>query len=126
MSTSNMVAENKMETDKNSVPPFDGKNVVTWSKKMKIYLMKKKRNHLGLEPHRLIRPANNAAAEVKEIYLRALEAWQERKDTCVSEIYSAVEVNSDALEIADQYLLEKEILPVNDPNKETLASELLT
>jgi hypothetical protein len=25
--------------------------VVTWSEKMKIYLMKKKRNHLGLEPH---------------------------------------------------------------------------
>jgi hypothetical protein len=126
MSTSNMVAENKMETDKTSLPTFDAKNVVTWSKKMKIYLMKKKRNHLGLEPHGLVRPPNNATIEIKEVYRKALEAWQERKDTCVSEIYSAVEGNTDALEIADQYMLEKEILPVNDPNKETLASELLT
>ena len=125
MSTSNMVAENKMETDKNGVPPFDAKNVVTWSKKMKIYLMKKKRNHLGLEPHGLVRPGNNASADIKEVYRKALEAWQERKDTCVSEIYSAVECNGDALEIADQYMLEKEILPANDANKETLASELL-
>ena len=39
MSTSNMVAENKMETDKTSLPTFDAKNVVTWSKKMKIYLI---------------------------------------------------------------------------------------
>jgi hypothetical protein len=49
MSISNMVAESKKETDKNGVPTFDAKDVVTWSKKMKIYLMKKKRNHLGLE-----------------------------------------------------------------------------
>jgi hypothetical protein len=55
-----MVAENKKETDKTGVPTFDAKNVVTWSKKMKIYLMKK-RNHLGLEPHGLVRPANNAS-----------------------------------------------------------------
>ena len=96
MSTSNMVAENKMETDKNGVPPFDAKNVVTWSKKMKIYLMKKKRNHLGLEPHGLVRPGNNASDDIKEVYRKALEAWQERKDTCVSEIYSAVEGNGDA------------------------------
>jgi hypothetical protein len=44
----------------------------------------------------------------------------------VSEIYSAVEDNADAQEIADQYMLEKEILPANHANKETLASELLT
>ena len=91
MSTSNMVAENKKEVDKQSVPTFDAKDVVTWSKKMKIYLMKKKRNHLGLEPHGLVRPANNASAELKEVYRKALEVWEERKDTCVSEIYSAVE-----------------------------------
>jgi hypothetical protein len=66
------------------------------------------------------------SAEIKEVYRKALEAWQERKDTCVSEIYSAVEDNADAQEIADQYMLEKEILPANHANKETMASELLT
>jgi hypothetical protein len=103
-----MVAEIKKETDTTGVPTFDAKDVVTWSKKMKIHLMKKKRNHLGLEPHGLVRPANNASAEAKEVYRNALEVWEERKDTCVSEIYSAVENYADALEIADQYLLEKE------------------
>jgi hypothetical protein len=61
--------------------------------------MKKKRNHLGLEPHGLVRPANNASAEIKEVYRKAMEAWQERKDICVSEIYSAVEDNADAQEV---------------------------
>ena len=126
MSISNMVANEKRESDKTGVPLIDVKDVVTWAKKIKMYLMKKKRNHLGLEPHGLVRPANHATAAVKETYQKALEAWQERKDTCVSEIYNAVEDNADALEIVDQYLLEKEILPANHADKETLASELLT
>jgi hypothetical protein len=64
MSTSNIIAENKKEVDKQSVPTFDAKDMVTWPKKMKIYLMKKKRNHLCLEPHGLGRPAHNASAEL--------------------------------------------------------------
>jgi hypothetical protein len=38
MSISNIVAENKKETYKTGVPTFDAKDVVAWSKKMKIYL----------------------------------------------------------------------------------------
>ena len=91
MSTSNMVAENKLETDSHGgPPPIDVKDVVTWSKKLKMFLMKKRRNHLGLEPHGLVRPGNNAPANVKETYQKALEIWQERKDTCISFIYESV------------------------------------
>ena len=101
--------------DETGVPFIDVKDVVT--KKIIMYLMKKKQNHLGLEPHGLVRPVNNAATKVKEVYRKALEVWQERS---VSEIYNAVEDNTDALEIVDQYLLEKEILAANH------ADELLT
>ena len=99
MSTSNMVAENKMETDSyGGPPPIDIKDVVTWSKKLKMFLMKKKRNHLGLEPHGLVRPGINASANLQEIYQKGLEIWQERKDTCISFIYESVAGNGEALE----------------------------
>lgn len=103
MSTSNMVAENKLEMDKHGgPPPIDTSDVVTWAKKLKVYLMRKKRNHLGLEPHGLVMPGAGANAETRNIYRAALEAWKERKDTCVSAIYESVEENPDALEIVDQ------------------------
>ena len=40
-------------------------------------------------------------------------------------MYEAVEGIPDALEIADHYILEKDILPQDDPDKEVLASKLL-
>ena len=67
----------------------------------------------------------NASAAAKTEYRIALDTWLERKDTCVSAIHEAVEGIPDALEIADQYILEKDILPQDDPDKEVLASELL-
>ena len=109
MSVSNMVAENKQETDKNGgPPPIDISDVVTWAKMLKVYLMRKKRNHLGLEPHGLVIPGAGANAESRSIYRAALETWRERKDTCISSIYEAVEGNPEALEIVDQCFQEKE------------------
>ena len=58
------------------LPMFD-LAVVTW-------LMRKKRNHLGLE-YRPPRPPNNAPAAAKAEYRFALDTWLERKDTCVSQ-----------------------------------------
>ena len=89
-----------------------------------MWLMQKKRNRLGLED-RPARPPNNSSAAAKTEYKTALDAWLERKDTCVSAIYEAVEGIPDALEIANQYILEKDILPQDDPDKEVLAIELL-
>ena len=43
----------------------------------------------------------------------------------MSAIYETVQRVQDALEIIDQYILEKEILPAGDPNKDVLASEVL-
>ena len=86
--------------------------------------MRKKHNHLGLED-RPARPPNNASAAAKTEYRTALDTWLERKDTCVSAIYEAVKGIPDALEIADQYILEKDILPQDDPDREVLASKLL-
>ena len=64
-----MVAENKMESDKyGGPPPIDTKDVVSWAKRIKMFLMKKKRNHIGLEPHGLVRPPNNAPAAAKESF----------------------------------------------------------
>ena len=43
----------------------------------------------------------------------------------MSAIYETVQHVPDALEIVDQYILEKQILPGGDPNKDVLASKLL-
>ena len=86
--------------------------------------MCKKRNHLGLEG-RPACPPNNASAAAKAEYRTALDTWLGRKDTFVGAIYEAVEGIPDTLEIADQYILEKDILPQDDAEKEVLAIELL-
>ncbi len=66
MSVSNMVADKQKEPeDMKGLPTFDKTNVVTWSKKLKMYLMRKKRNHIGLEP-KPARPRDNAAQAIKE------------------------------------------------------------
>ena len=46
---------------------FDSANVVNWAKKLKMWLMRNRRNHLGLEAPP-VRPPNNAAAAVKAEY----------------------------------------------------------
>ena len=89
-----------------------------------MWLMRKNRNHLGLE-EKPERPPPGAAAAVKAEYKHDLAAWLERKDTCVSSIYEAVQKVPEALEVVEQYILEKEILPGNAINKEVLAKELL-
>ena len=66
-----------------------------------------------------------AAAAVKAEYKHDLAAWLERKETCVSSIYEAVRKVPEALEVVEQCILEKEILPGNAVNKEVLAKDLL-
>ena len=61
-------------------------NVVTWSMRLEMWLMRKTRNHLGLE-NRPERPENNEAAAVRLEYKKGLAAWLEKKDTCVSAAY---------------------------------------
>ena len=119
-----MIADDNGYDNNKGLPIFESSNVVNWTKKLKMWLMKKKRNHLGLEDAPAI-PPHNAQARAREDYKIALSLWLERKDTCVSAIYESVQQAPEALEIVDQYILEKEILPANDPNKEPLAKELL-
>ena len=76
-----MVADRYMEKDKKMIPPtFDQKDVVTWVKKINMWLMKKRRYHLGMEPKPKKAPIHaNSAARGK--YRAVLEQWMERKDT---------------------------------------------
>ena len=116
MSVSIVVADNNKERqDTTGLRIFDSANVVTWSKKLKMWLMQKKHNHLGLED-RPACPTNNASAAAKAKYKlgpktgedmriiiiiieyrTALDTRLKRKDTCVSAIYVAVEGIPDAL-----------------------------
>ena len=83
------------------IPLFDSTNVVNWSKRLKMGLMQKNRNHLGLE-EKPERPTPGAAAVVKAEYKHDLAAWLECKDTCVSSIYEAVQKLPEALEVVEQ------------------------
>ena len=108
MSYSNMVADDNMERDDKRLR-FDKEQAENSAAKIKIHLMKKNRNHLGLgpQPHQKV------------------EEWRERNDTCVATIWEACEHDPDVREVADQYLKSKELLPIGDPNKEVLSKELL-
>ena len=86
--------------------------------------MRRNRNHLGSDK-RPERPPQGATAAVRAEFKQDLAAWLERKDTCVSSIYEAVQSVPEALEIVEQYMEEKEILLAGDPNKEGLASEIV-
>ena len=90
-----------------------------------MWLMRKRLNYLGLE-NRPDRLPTDAAAAVRQEYKEELAAWLERKDTCVSAVYEYVQAVREALEIVDQYILEKEILDADDPNKEVLANDLVS
>ena len=121
MSIPNMVADVK----ENDIPLFNPKDVKTWSKEFTISMMKKKRNHLGLRPHGLVMPPGNAPRERQTDYEKKVEVWSERNDTCVASIFEATKNFPEAFEIVDQYIEEKEALPVNDPNKEVLSEDLI-
>ena len=88
-----------------------------------MWKMWKGRSHLSMEG-RHVRPQINAAAAVRHGYKEDLALWLEQKDTCVSSIYEAVKMVPEEHEIVDQYVLDKEMLPTNDSNKEVLAKEL--
>jgi hypothetical protein len=121
MSNPNMVAMDGSQgsVSRQILPPIDSNNVDHWMKVLVLYLMSHKRAHLGLRSAPV--QAGNAAAA----HQKALENWKERNDICVSSIYLSCAGNTDALEIADQYLLEKEILDDDDADKEPEAKELL-
>eukprot|EP00602_Paraphysomonas_sp_CaronLab_P006064 CAMPEP_0185018740 /NCGR_PEP_ID=MMETSP1103-20130426/1413_1 /TAXON_ID=36769 /ORGANISM="Paraphysomonas bandaiensis, Strain Caron Lab Isolate" /LENGTH=260 /DNA_ID=CAMNT_0027548693 /DNA_START=77 /DNA_END=855 /DNA_ORIENTATION=- len=108
MSNLDMVADGSSASSSEwkHLPKFDQFGVVNWTKRLRVWLMRKNRNHLGLEerPHR---PADNAstAASVPSS--------------------EAVQPVAEALEIVDQYFREKDMLPPDDPDKEMLASELV-
>ena len=88
MSTSNMVADNKMEKDDMKGLPMFGS---TRSKRLKMWLMRKNsRDHLGLE-EKPERPPQGAAAAVRVEYKHDLAARAERKDTCVSYLRGSAE-----------------------------------
>ena len=73
MSISNTVADNSTEReDIQGQPMFDSANVVNWAKKLKMWLMRKKCNHLGLEAPPVRHP-NNEAAAVRAKYEKDIE-----------------------------------------------------
>ena len=124
MSSSNMVADNNLQKDElKGLPMFDTTNVVNLSKLLKMWLMRKRRNHLGLED-RPERPPNNAIAIRGDFKLELSERLKQ-KDSCVSSIYESVQGIPEALEFVEQYIREKEFLPANDPIKEVLVKELI-
>ena len=83
MFSSNKVADNNLEKDElKGLPMFDTSTVVIWPKRLKMWLMRKCKNYLGLE-ERPARPPNNAAAAVRAEFKMELSEWLERKDTCV-------------------------------------------
>ena len=127
MSSFNMVAgeeDSRGRRDTWKAPVFDQTNVVEWRKKLKIFLMARKRNHLGLGPGPAALP-HGASAAARAEHKKSMEAWLERKDTCISAIHEAIAGDSIAGEVIDQYMLTKEMLPEDDPAKEPLAGELL-
>ena len=80
MSTSNMVADNKAEKDDiKGRPLFDLTNLVNWLKRLKMWLMKKNRNHLGFEG-KPERPPQGAAAAAGVEYKHDLAAWLGRAE----------------------------------------------
>ena len=65
MSTSNMVADSKTgKEDMKGLPMFNWTNVVNWSKWLKMWLMRRNRNHLDLD-ERPERPPQGATAAIR-------------------------------------------------------------
>ena len=127
MSFPYMVADENREKDyvKGRPPPIEVGNITLWITKLGLFLRAKNRNHLGLKPHGIAQPANNATALAKTEYAKMVDEWETRNDTCISMIHEAVKENTEALEIFQQYLSEKEALPDNAANKAERSQEIL-
>ena len=120
MSSSNMIADSNLEKDDlKGLPMFDTNNVDNWSKRLKMWLMRKRRNHLGSED-RHERPPNNVAAVTRAGLMQVLSEWLDRKDMSVSSIYESLQGLPEALEIVEQYIREKKNLPAEDPTSEVI------
>ena len=76
------------------------------------------RNHLGVEV-KPERPPQSAAAAVRVEYKHDLAAWLEQNDTCVNSIYEALRSVLEALQIVEQYIVEKENLLAGDPTRKS-------
>jgi hypothetical protein len=120
MSKTNMVAgdEDVDSRTLQNIPVFDQGNVETWVKDLRIALMARHRNHLGLGARPVVNwqgagtPAQRAKFDKEE------EIWLERKDTCVCAIYAAVKEDPVAREVVDQYLTEKDIAAADNADRE--------
>ena len=78
MSSSNMVANINLEKEElKGLPVFDMTNMVNRSIRLKIWMMRKRRNHQGLE-ERPARPPNNPTAAIREEFKLELSEWLER------------------------------------------------
>jgi hypothetical protein len=116
-----------IDKDLQGIPKFDQGNVEAWIKALRLALMAKRRNHLGLDP-RPVRPwlaHQVGTVEQRRKFDSDQEKWLERKDTCICAINYAVAEDNVAVEVVDQYMTEKEMLADDDAEKETLASELV-
>ena len=71
---------------------FDTTNVVNWSKRLKMWLMRNRRNHQG--PQDILTTRQQQSVQNTK--------WNSRKDTCVGSIYESVQVVTEALEIVEQ------------------------
>jgi hypothetical protein len=109
-----------------NIPVFDQGNVETWVKDLRIALMARHRNHLGLGARPVVNWQGTGTPAQRAKFDKEEEIWLERKDTCVCAIYAAVKEDPVAREVVDQYLTEKEIAAaVNADQGETLASEII-
>jgi hypothetical protein len=86
MANSDMVAVEGLGKDKQRMPKFDKSNVVQWTKDIFMFLMVKNRNHKGFDTPPVL--VGNAVA-ARAIWVKLMDTWLERKDTCVSTIYVA-------------------------------------
>lgn len=116
--------ENSSNKDLQGVPVFDQSNVEEWTKRLKVAMMARRRNHLGLQRPPAPFGGGNAAARLA--HERLMEIWLERKDTCVSAIHKATAKDPIAREVIDQYLLDKELLADDHEDKEPLAIDMIT
>lgn len=104
---------------------IDVSDITLWITNLTLYLRAKNRNHLGLKPHGIVRPAANASIYARTEYQKAVSEWETRNDTCISKIHEAVKGNAEALEIFQQYLNEKEALAADHADKAELSQEIL-
>ena len=79
-----------------------------------MWLMRKKRNNPLEEKSQ----ASQQSSYICEEYPNQLAIWLERKDTSISAIYESVLKVPNALELVELDMLEKEILPAADPQKD--------